>query len=319
LSPQRAVVFAYHNVGVRGLCALLALGLDVRLVVTHEDSPGETLWFQSVEELAEAEGLPVVAPTDPNTPDLIQRVRACAPDWVFSFYYRRLLCRELLEIPSRGAYNLHGSLLPKYRGRAPVNWAVLHGEPETGASLHRMVDQPDAGALVDQQAVRILPNDTAYDVFQKVTCAAEEVLLRAVPKMMAGSHTERPLDLGSGSYFGGRRPEDGRIDWAGSAWEVHNLVRAVAPPYPGAFTDIAGVRLMVLGSRFKQERAAGPSPAVYWERGACYADCADGRRLLITRIAAGGRDLDRQRFVESFGTDRLPVGPQHHRTRPSTP
>jgi methionyl-tRNA formyltransferase len=318
LSRQGAVVFAYHNVGVRGLSALLALGLDVRLVVTHADSPGETLWFQSVKDLAEADGLPVIAPADPNAPELIQRVRACSPDWLFSFYYRRLLCRDLLNVPSKGAYNLHGSLLPRYRGRAPVNWAVLHGESETGASLHRMVDKPDAGALVDQQAVRILPNDTAYDVFQKVTCAAEEVLLRTVPKMMVGSHTERPLDLGSGSYFGGRRPEDGRIDWARSAWEVHNLVRAVALPYPGAFTDIAGTRLMLLGSWFKHEAAVGSSPAIYWESGACYADCADGVRLRITRIAAGGQDLDRQRFVESFGTDRLPVSSQSHRLQSST-
>ena len=301
----RAVVCAYHNVGVRGLSALLALGVEVPLVLTHDDSATEQIWFASVRRLCAAQGIECLTPADPNVPTIVARVRACRPDWLFSFYYRQMLKAGLLSVPRCGAYNLHGSLLPKYRGRVPVNWAVLHGERETGASLHRMELKPDAGALVDQQAVPILPNDTAYDVFQKVTCAAETVLLRAVPQMLAGAHRETPLDLAAGSYFGGRRPEDGRIDWRQSAWQVHNLIRAVAPPYPGAYTIADCARIELLGSWYKGEQGRGAVPRLYWEDGDCHVDCADGQRLLITRLAADGIELDRQGFLARFGADNL--------------
>jgi methionyl-tRNA formyltransferase len=305
--PQRAVVFAYHNVGVRGLSALLALGVEVPLVVTHEDDPRERVWFGSVRELCGHHGIPFITPADPNAPEVVDRVRAADPDWIFSFYYRQMLEAELLGLARRGAYNLHGSLLPKYRGRVPVNWAVLRGERETGASLHRMEIKPDAGALVDQEAVAVLPNDTAHEVFQKVTCAAEAVLLRAVPRMLAGTHREKSLDLAAGSYFGGRKPEDGRIDWSRPAWEVHNLVRAVAPPYPGAFTDVGGLRLQVFGSYYRGEPATGSTPRLYWEGGRCHADCAGGQRILITRLASGGTDLDLEAFSTLFGSDTIPL------------
>ena len=304
-APQRAVVFAYHNVGVRGLSVLLSLGVEVPLVVTHRDNPDENIWFGSVSELADHHGIPWITPDNPNAPGVVSRVQACRPDWIFSFYYRYMLKAELLEGAPKGAFNLHGSLLPKYRGRVPVNWAVLHGEPETGASLHRMVIKPDAGSLVDQESAAILPNDTAHQVFEKVTWAAERVLLRSVPRMLAGEHEESPLDLAAGSYFGGRKPEDGRIDWSRSAWQVHNLIRAVAPPYPGAFTDLGGIRLQLLGSYYKGEAAKGMAPRIYWEDDRCHADCADGERILLTRVAVGEGNLNERGFVERFGARQI--------------
>lgn len=308
--PRRVVVFAYHSVGARGLSVLLSLGLDVALVVSHEDDPGENLWFDSVRELSDAAGIPCIMPEDPNLASVVRQVADCAPEWIFSFYYRRMLGPELLSIPAGGAYNLHGSLLPRYRGRAPVNWAVLHGERETGMSLHRMVEKPDAGALLDQEIVSILPNDTAHVVFAKLICAGEGLLLRAVPRLLAGQQTETPLDLRAGSYFAGRRPEDGRIDWGRSAWEIHNLIRAVAPPYPGAFTDIGERRLEILGSWYRGEAASSADPRIYWQDGACYADCRGGNRTRLTRIACGGQSLTRTAFSTLFGVDalELPVG-----------
>jgi UDP-4-amino-4-deoxy-L-arabinose formyltransferase/UDP-glucuronic acid dehydrogenase (UDP-4-keto-hexauronic acid decarboxylating) len=153
---------------------------------------------------------------------------------------------------------MHGSLLPKYRGRAPVHWAILKGETETGASLHYMVEKPDAGALVDSQAVPILENDTALDVSLKVAAAAEQVLRRSLPKLLAGSAPARPLDLKQGAYFGKRTPEDGRIDWRCPARSVHDLVRAVAPPFPGAFTEVNGCRLAILETRVDAQGRATP-------------------------------------------------------------
>jgi len=188
---------------------------------------------------------------------------------------------------------MHGSLLPRYRGRAPVHWAIIHGESVTGASLHYMLEKPDAGALVDQESVSILENDTALDVSLKVADAAKHVLRRSLPKLIAGTADARPLDLASGSYFGRRRPEDGRIDWRQGARAVHDLVRAVAPPFPGAFTEVNGCRLAVLETRVDEGpvRHAAAAPCLYAADDAWYADCVDGRRLKILRMAIDARSV----------------------------
>jgi methionyl-tRNA formyltransferase len=185
-----------------------------------------------VAELAELHGIPVITPDNPNVAEVEEQIRALQPDFFFSFYYREMLKAPLLAIPRHGALNMHGSLLPKYRGRVPVNWAIIRGETETGATLHYMTEKPDNGDIVAQQAVPILPNDTAHEVFQKVTVAAEMALNDVLPALLAGKAKAEKQDLSKGAYFGGRKAEDGIIDWAQSALEIHNLVRAVAPPYP---------------------------------------------------------------------------------------
>jgi methionyl-tRNA formyltransferase len=297
----RAVVFAYHNVGARCLRVLLAHGVGVPLLVTHSDDPAETRWFERVADVAGDYGIPWIAPHDANAADVVNRVRALAPDFLFSFYYRRMLSPELLAIPARGALNMHGSLLPKYRGRAPVNWAVLHGERETGASLHYMADKPDAGDLVAQMPVPILPDDTAREVFDKVTVAAECVLDRALPELVAGTAPRRPLDLAQGSYFGGRTPEDGRIDWMQDAQRIHNLVRAVAPPYPGAFTDVAGRRLRVLRTRLADAASPARAPALVVGDATCVARCGGGGALLLADVEVDGNRVTPQRLASLIG------------------
>jgi len=289
----RAVVFAYSEVGVRCVRELLAQGIQIPLLFTHDDDPGEGRWFGSVRQLAEAQGLRTVTPATPNTASWIAEGRAAAPDFLFSFYYRHMLEPAWLTVPRRGALNMHGSLLPKYRGRAPVHWAIINGEQSTGASLHYMVEKPDAGALVDQQAVPILDNDTALDVSLKVAEAAALVLRRSLPGLVDGSATARALDLAQGSYFGRRRPEDGRIDWRRSAREVHDLVRAVAPPFPGAFTEVNGCRLALLETRVDAQpvRHAHQVPCLYAADGEWFADCVDGRRLKILKLEMNGEPV----------------------------
>lgn len=283
----RAVVFAYSEVGVRCVRELLAQGIDIAILFTHVDDPGENQWFGSVRGLAEAHGLRVETPEDPNTIEWIAEGRRARPDFIFSFYYRHLLNAAWLALPPRGALNMHGSLLPKYRGRAPVHWAIIEGESVTGASLHYMVEKPDAGALVDQQSVPISENDTALEVSMKVAEAAQRTLARSLPKLIAGTVAGRAMDLTQGSYFGRRRPEDGRIDWRQSARRVHDLVRAVAPPFPGAFTEVKGFRLTFLETRVDDRPAvhATLAPCLYAVDGEWYADCADGKRLKILKLA----------------------------------
>lgn len=300
----RAVVFAYHNVGVRCLEVLLDHGVDVRLVLTHKDNPGETIWFASVADLARARGIAVIMPDDPNAPDVVAQVRAAAPDFLFSFYYRQMLKRELLLVPTRGAYNMHGSLLPRYRGRAPVNWAIIHGEVETGASLHAMTEKPDRGAIVIQKAVPIGADDSAQQVFDRVTEAAAAALDSALPALVAGRAPHFAQNPGEGSYFGGRKPEDGRIDFTWPALRIHNFVRALTRPYPGAFADVNGHRLMFWRTvrTGTQPPADGARPARLVATGeAIRLECRDGSALQLPEIECNGSALAAGDFGRVFG------------------
>jgi methionyl-tRNA formyltransferase len=244
LEANKLIICAYHNVGYRCIEELLRQGAEIALIFTHEDSPTEEIWFASVRELAEKNGIPYQT-TDINLQENVDRLRDIAPDFIFSFYYRNMIRPAVLEIPARGAFNLHGSYLPKYRGRVPVNWAVINGETETGATLHCMVEKPDAGDIVDRERVEIAFTDTALDVFQKVTDAAVMVIARAWPLLRDNKAVRMPMDLAAGSYFGGRKPEDGRIDWTRPAVAIYNLVRGVTHPYPGAFTLLEGQKVVI--------------------------------------------------------------------------
>jgi methionyl-tRNA formyltransferase len=312
-APATAVVFAYSEVGARCLQALYDAGVSVPLVVTHEDDPSENRWFASVAEIARAHGTRTITPPDASDPALHADLASLAPDFVFSFYYRKMLPTAVLTSARRAALNMHGSLLPKYRGRAPVNWAVLNGETETGASLHHMVAKPDAGDLVDQQAVPIGPDDTAFDVAQRVADAAVVVLKRSLPALIAGTARATPLDLKAGSYFGGRKPADGEFRWDWPAKRIHDLVRAVAPPFPGAFARIGADELRV----FRTERDdASPrfpalAPCLYADGDRLIADCADGARLGIADARLGGEPFDARGFVRRYGPGPLPLSPNH--------
>ena len=301
----RAVVFAYHDVGVRCLRVLLQQKVVVPLVITHADAPDEHIWFESVARHARWHGLEVLTPADPNAAEFVERVRAARPDFLFSFYYRQLLDAALLATATRGAYNMHGSLLPKYRGRVPVNWAVLRGEQETGATLHAMTAQADAGGIVDAQAVPILGDDTAIEVFRKVSVAAELTLARALPGLVAGTAVLRPQDLNQGSYFGRRTPADGAIDWHLGVAAVHNLVRAVAPPYPGAFAQAGGLALRILRTLPADSPRAARAELRLVD-GEVQAVCPDGAlRLLEFELDRQVRDA--AAFRARFGATALPL------------
>lgn len=300
---SRAVVFAYHNVGYRCLNVLLAHGVDVALVVTHRDNPKETIWFESVQKLAELHGIPTITPDNPNVPEVEERICALKPDFYFSFYYREMLKAPLLAIPRLGALNMHGSLLPKYRGRVPVNWAIIRGETETGATLHYMTEKPDNGDIVAQQAVPILPNDTAHEVFQKVTVAAEMALNGVLPALLAGKAPREKQDLSKGAYFGGRKAEDGIINWSQSAQAIHDLVRAVAPPYPGAMTQVAGKPMRILQTLVSKEKGTG-KPAFFVKDDQAWADCGSGV-LRIVRFELDGIEMNAAEFAAKYGTGKF--------------
>ena len=274
MAKPRAVVFGYGDIGVRGTATLLESGLEVPLVVTHRDDPNEARWYASLFDFSRERKLRVLA--DPP----IESLDVGEPDLIFSFYYRSMLPMSVLGRAKLGAFNMHGSLLPKFRGRAPLNWAILEGERETGVTLHEMTEKPDAGRIVDQQAVPIGPDDTAVEVFHRMTDAAEAVLKRSLPALVAGTVQYKPNELARGSYYGRRRPEDGRIDWTKPAQEIHDLVRAVAPPFPGAFCE----RLKVHRTQMTARTAPGRAPGPFQERGEWFAVCGDGKVLRLLEV-----------------------------------
>lgn len=308
-TPATAVVFAYHNVGVRCLQVLLDAGVQVKLVVTHTDNPKETIWFDSVAALAGQHQIPTITPDDANIREVIEQVAATVPDFLFSFYYRQMLGPEILSIPKRGAFNMHGSLLPKYRGRVPINWAIIKGETETGATLHEMVAKPDAGRIVAQQAVSIGPDETAVEVFHKVTEAAAAVLAHSLQGLIDGSAELMEQDLKAGSYYGGRKPEDGIIDWSQSARDIHNLVRAVAPPYPGATSAVMGQPINIHRTALAPAHFKHHNPGfVNVSTDRCIALCGDGCMLRILQAEYAGKVLDEPALAAALGVGVHPLG-----------
>ncbi|MDA3797495.1 MAG: bifunctional UDP-4-amino-4-deoxy-L-arabinose formyltransferase/UDP-glucuronic acid oxidase ArnA [Kiritimatiellae bacterium] len=235
---MKTIVFAYNNIGCVGIQSLIENGYDIQAVFTHTDSANENIWFESVAQVAAANNIPVYAPEDANHPIWVQKIKELAPDVIFSFYYRNILKQDILDIPTAGAYNLHGSLLPKYRGRCPINWVLVNGESETGVTLHHMTARPDDGDIVAQKTIAIEDADNAKSLSLKATCAAKELLKEILPKIADGTAPKMAQDSSKASYFGGRKPKDGEINWNDSATKIRNLVRAVTLPWPGAYTFI---------------------------------------------------------------------------------
>lgn len=241
----KTVVFAYHDIGCAGIQVLLDSGYDIAAVFTHADDPKENAFYASVAQLCASKGIPVHAPEDVNHPLWIERIAKLNPDYIFSFYYRNLLSEQLLTTAKKGAFNLHGSLLPSYRGRAPANWVLVNGESETGVTLHRMVKRADAGAIVAQQRVAIERSDTAVSLHGKLRIAATDLLRDTLPAMLQGKTSETAQDESQASVFGRRTAADGKLVWAKPAEQLFNLVRAVTQPYPGAFCAVGEHKLIV--------------------------------------------------------------------------
>jgi methionyl-tRNA formyltransferase len=295
---MRVVVCAYGEIGAASLETLLELGVDVALVVTHEDAPGERVWFRSVRELAERAGVPAIAPENVNAPEPLAIVANASPDFLFSFYFRHMLKRPVLALAKRGALNLHGSLLPRFRGRAPVNWVLVLGESETGLTLHYMDEKPDHGDIVAQRAVAIDRDDTALTLTRKLAVVARELLRGAIPQLAAGTAPRIRQDHTRSTYFGGRSPEDGAIDWRAPAERVRNLVRAVTDPWPGAFTSLRGRTLYVWWAETVPLDAVRPPGELFFDGEGVPCVAAGDGALALARVGwAGERAEDGHKWA----------------------
>ena len=308
---MKAVVFAYHDIGCTGIEQLSAAGFDVQAVFTHVDDPRENTFFASVAQLCAARGIPAHAPEDVNHPLWVARLRELAPDIIFSFYYRHLLGQPILDIPRLGAYNLHGSLLPRYRGRAPVNWALVNGETETGVTLHRMVAHADAGDIIAQRAVAIADTDTALSLHGKLRAAAETLLAETLPAMRQGDIRGTPQDESRATCFGRRTPADGEIHWQKPARAIHDLVRAVTQPYPGAFTFAGERKLLVWQASVQPAPAARTAPGTILATAPLRVACGDGALEIAAGQTETGLFVSGAQLAAELGlTPGLVLGPK---------
>jgi methionyl-tRNA formyltransferase len=300
---MRSVVMAYQDIGWVCLDELIALQAEIPLVVTHDDDPRERVWFRSVAERARQAGIATIAPASANAPEVVARIAAVAPDFVFSFYFREIVGRDILALPSRGALNLHGSLLPRYRGRCPVNWVLIHGERETGVTLHYMEPRPDRGDIVAQASVPITDEDTALTLNRKLGHAARALMRESYPALVAGTAPRIPQDHARATCFGGRRPEDGRIAWQKSAKELYDLVRAVTVPYPGAFTTWHGERLFVWWAHPTAAAGTGaPGEVLEIRRGSGVVVASGGGALVLEHVQLGdGPELRADEIADRLG------------------
>ena len=297
---MKAVVFAYHDMGCVGTLALLDAGFEIAAIFTHPDSASENHFFGSVARIAAERGIPVYAPEDVNHPLWVDRIRDLNPDVIFSFYYRNLLCDNIISSARVGAFNLHGSLLPAYRGRAPLNWVLVNGESETGVTLHRMVARADAGAIIAQQPVAIAESDEAMSLHRKLADAAKSMLHGVLPTIKAGTFSETAQDDSKASYYGRRTPEDGRLDWEKPAQALQNLVRAVSDPWPGAYSFAGTHKFIVWTSRVRTD-VNRARPGTVLSVSPLLVACGDGALEILTGQVDNGVYMQGAQLAQSLG------------------
>jgi len=297
---MKTIVFAYAEMGCAGISALLSAGYEISAIFTHADTSPESHAFPSVARLAAEQGIPVYAPEDASHPLWVDRINAMQPDFIFSFYYRALLSDSILRTARVGAFNLHGSLLPKYRGRAPLNWVLVNGETETGVTLHHMVKRADAGDIVAQQRVAIDAQDNALTLHRKLVACATELLEAALPAMKRGDIAARPQNHSDATLVGRRTPDDGRINWEWPAQRVNNLVRAVTDPWPGAFAFAGTLKFVVWKGRVHAD-APPAKPGTVLSIDPFLIACGDGALEVLTGQSDNGVYMNGSQLAQSLG------------------
>ena len=210
------------------------------------DMEEKTSGFVDFEPLAKEKNSELIRVKDINTRETIDKIKNINPDLIIVCGWQRLICEEILNIPSLGTVGFHSSLLPKYRGRAPVNWAIIMGEKETGITMFYLTPQADDGDIIAQKAFPILLNDDCNTIYKKSAIAGSELIKIYLPKIK--NATAPRVHNPSASYpaYPKRTPKDGLIDFNRSALDIHNFVRALTKPYPGAYYfDDKGDKIIV--------------------------------------------------------------------------
>jgi methionyl-tRNA formyltransferase len=292
-----------------GLAALIAAGAPILLVITQPDRPkgrGQKLGPPPVKELALAHGLPVLQPTRVKSPEVISRVEALAPACLVVVAYGQLLPQRLLEIPALGTVNVHASLLPKYRGAAPIPWALIEGETVTGVTTMLLDAGMDTGDMLLSREVPIGPEDTGGSLHDRLAEVGASVLVETLARLAEGSLTSRPQDHSQATYAPMIHPEDCRVNWEEGVERVSRRIRAL-DPWPGAFTLWQRKRLKLFRCLTFRSGAAGAPPGTVLASGREGLEVAAGGGVVRVRSLQleGRRRLAAADFFKGY---QLPVG-----------
>ncbi|MEA3329078.1 MAG: methionyl-tRNA formyltransferase [Candidatus Omnitrophota bacterium] len=244
---MRIVFFGTSEFALPSLKALVSSKHEVAAVVTQSDRKkgrGLKVGFSSIKKLALENFLVIYQPEDIKNDDFIKDISKYSPQLLIVVSYGKILPKEILDIPQNCALNLHASLLPKYRGAAPVNWAIINGEKETGASIIEMNEYMDRGPILASQKVKIEAEDTAGSLSRRLAVLGADILLKAVDSIDKSELSPLFQDEKSATYAPKLKKENGRIDWSKPSDELYNFIRGM-DPQPGAFTYIDGKLLKV--------------------------------------------------------------------------
>lgn len=217
------------------------------------EDPHEEAYHPKVSTIAQENNIPLFYSNEVKPSEYEQTLKKIQPDIAFAIGWRYLITKAAYSVPPKGTFIIHDSLLPKYRGFAPMNWAIINGEQETGVTLFYIDEGTDCGAIIDQLSTSIGIKDTAKTVDEKIIKLYEEIIIKNLPGFAAGQIKSIPQDESIATYTCKRTPEDGEINWQKSALEIYNLIRGLTQPFPGAYTTLKGNRVVIWEAELPQQ------------------------------------------------------------------
>jgi len=292
MRPQdlRTVFMGTPDFALQTLQGLIDAGCNLVGVYTQPDRPkgrGKQLAAPPVKELAQQHGIPVFQPQKLRQPEAVAELKALAPDLIVVVAYGQILPKSVLDIPAHGCINVHASLLPRYRGAAPINQAIIDGETETGITTMFMDVGLDTGDMLIKKILPIEPEETAGELHDRLAVLGRETMAETLRQLCAGTLRGEVQDDAQSTYAPMMKKEDGRIDWSRSATEVHNQVRGL-DPWPGAYTTLNGELLKLARTSPVTNGAAAPGTVVAADQEGVRIACGNGS-LLVRELQLAGR------------------------------
>lgn len=254
---MKIVLMGHGLCGEQCLETLIAGRREIVALVIPGNRPEHKV--KPIREIAKSHHIPIFRPQNANHPNFQELLRALDSDLIISASYTQIFSREIIHLPRLGCINVHGALLPQYRGLHAHNWAIINGEAETGATIHYIDEGVDTGDIIAQCRVKIAFEDDAFTLRDKVTRQAATLLLETVSRIEEGTAQRSKQEKAAARYWPPRKPEDGLINWAKSSWEIFNLVRALVPPWPGALTLFRSRKLLIWKAKPTDGKIDGPA------------------------------------------------------------
>lgn len=244
---MRIIFMGTPDFAVNSLEAILAAGHEVVLAVTQPDKPkgrGKNMQFPPVKECAMAHEIPVYQPRRIREPECVEYLRQYEPELMVVAAFGQILPMEILNMPKYGCINVHASLLPKYRGAAPIQWAVINGDPVSGVTIQRMAEGVDTGDIIATVEVPLAPKETGGSLFDRLAEAGAKLCVEAMASIQAGTATYTPQNEAEATHVSMIKKEFGRIDWTQPAQQIERLIRGLNP-WPSAYTTLHGKTLKI--------------------------------------------------------------------------